>query len=210
MSVTKIVKINDKLGWAYYKIESSWEQLLALSAFTAADLQALPTITHPRKKAEYLACRIALYDLLAAYDIPHTYLSKDIYGKPYLTDTDLHISLANSYPYGVAVLNLDRATGIDIELPSDKLLRVQHKFLHAHELHLQDDIEQLCLAWCTKECLYKLHGQRKLSFKDQIRIIELDYPSSPFISAEIFFDDYWLPYQLWIERVENFFIVLSV
>jgi len=210
MSVTKIVKINDKLGWAYYKIESGWEQLLALSVFTAADLQALQTITHPRKKAEYLSSRIALYDLLAVYNIPHTHLSKDMYGKPFLTDTDLHISLANSYPYGVAVLNLDRATGIDIELPSNKLLRVQHKFLHAHELHLQDDIEQLCLAWCTKECLYKLHGQQKLSLKDHIRIIELEYPLSPLISAEIFLDDCWSPYQLLIERIENFFIVLSV
>ena len=210
MALTKLVKINDKLGWALWKIDTDWQQLLACSNFQSEDLQAIETISHPQKKAEYLASRLALHQLLKAFQMPQTSIIKDIYGKPYAKHGSYHISLANSFPYGVAVLNLDQITGIDIERPSDKLLRVQHKFLHEQEAHLQHQADNLCLAWCTKECLYKLHGRKRLSFKHHIRITEIQYPSKPYIYAEIYYDQEYVTYKLLIEQVENYFIVMSL
>lgn len=210
MALTKLVKINDTLGWALWKINTGWQKLLSLRDFSSTDLQALESISHSQKKAEYLASRLALYALLDAYQLPFTSLRKDMYGKPFPLNAGYHISLANSFPYGVAVLNLHGATGIDIEQPSSKLLRVQHKFLHEQEAPFLKHEEALCLAWCTKECLYKLYGRKHLSFKNHIRIKQIQYPASPYVLAEMYHQHGWQMYELRVEQVDNFFIVFSV
>jgi len=210
MALTKLVKITDTLGWALWKINTGWHKLLSLRDFSSTDLQALESISHPQKKAEYLASRLALYALLDAYQLPYTSLLKDTYGKPFALNADYHLSLANSFPYGTAIINLHKATGIDIEQPSGKLLRVQHKFLHEQETNLLDSEEALCLAWCTKECLYKLYGRKNLSFKNHIRITDIQYPASPFVLAEMYHQQSWHTYELRVEKFENYFIVLSV
>lgn len=210
MALTKLVKINDTLGWALWKINTGWQQLLSLRDFSSADLQALDLISHPQKKAEYLASRLALFALLDAYQLPFTSLLKDIYGKPFALNAGYHFSLAHSFPYGAAVINLHKDTGIDIEQPSGKLLRVQHKFLHEQETHFLDCEEALCLAWCTKECLYKLYGRKNLSFKNHIRITDIQFPASPFVLAEMYLQQRWHPYELRVEQVGNYFIVLIV
>lgn len=208
MALSKIVKINDKLSWALWKIDTDWQMMLHERDLPPAELHALESISHPQKKAEYLANRLALFALLDAEGIGSNVIIKDAHGKPHLKDADVHISIANSYPYAVAILDLEKPTGIDIEPPSDKLIRVQHKFLHEEELnYFKDHKERLCLAWCAKESLYKLHGRKNLSFKQHIRIESVQYPK---LIAGIYFQDHSSSHQLYLDKEDNFLIIFSV
>ena len=152
----------------------------------ASDLVEWHTIRHPRKSLEWLASRAALAAILNEVGLSVPGLRKDDKGKPYLNNDAYHISLANSYPYGIAMVHRCAPIGIDIELPSDKLLRTQHKFLSPAELEMADNrISHLCVHWCIKEALYKLYGRKLLSFKDQIRIHSLRFTNSIRAEAEI-------------------------
>ncbi|MFP4096435.1 MAG: 4'-phosphopantetheinyl transferase family protein [Cyclobacteriaceae bacterium] len=210
MALSKIVKINDKLSWALWKIDADWQELFCLKDFSADEEAALLAISHPQKKAEYLATRLALHALLDSIGIRQYKLFKDEYGKPHIRNHALHISLANSYPYAVAVIGRE-PVGIDIEKPSEKLLRVQHKFLHESEYaDFYGQAEKLCLAWCAKESLYKLYGKKYLSFKEHIMIKRLYYPTQAMLEAAIILPSQILFYKLAIYQEENFFILLNV
>lgn len=211
MALSKIVKINEKVSWALWKIDVDWQVMLREQSFTPNVLQDMDRISHPQKKAEFLASRLALYVLLDAAGIDQREIVKDSHGKPFIKDTDIHISIANSYPYAVAILDHGKPTGIDIEAPSDKLIRVQHKFLHEQELdYFKDQREKLCLAWCAKECLYKLYGRKNLSLKQHIRIEKVYYPEYPSLKCGIYCQDYTALHHLYLEQADNFFIIFSV
>jgi len=211
MALTKIVKINDKLSWALWKIDAPWTDLLHLLQPNDEEYQLLLKIRHPQKKAEFLAGRLALRDLLTSIGIHEFEMYKDSHGKPHIKKYSIHISLANSYPHAAAIVHLESPVGIDIEKPSDKLIRVQHKFLHASEWDtFSYDLEKLCLAWCAKESLYKLHGRKNLSFKANILVQHLYYPKEPMLEAAIVVADQHETYTLHIVQEENFFIAFNV
>ncbi|WPP48056.1 4'-phosphopantetheinyl transferase family protein [Catalinimonas niigatensis] len=211
MALTKIVKINDKLSWALWKIDSSWTELLRERTFSKDEHALLASISHPIKKAEFLASRLALHALLSSIGIDHYIMQKDEHGKPYLMDSSFYISLANSYPYAAAIVHSQAPIGIDIEKPSDKLIRVQHKFLHETEwMTFKDNPELLCLAWCAKESLYKLHGRKNLSFKGNICIREIDYPQNMTLKADILLPNHTQHFDLKIVHEQNFFILFNV
>ncbi len=211
MALTKIVKINDKLSWALWKIDAPWTDLLKEREISQDELALLTTISHPIKKAEFLASRLALHALLTSEEFGEYVLQKDEHGKPFLLDSTSHISLANSFPYAAAIFHQDTPVGIDIEKPSEKLIRVQHKFLHEDEWpDFRDNPEKLCLAWCAKESLYKLFGRKDLSFKANICIHKTDYPRHLFMKANILLPDHSQGFELQIVREENFFILFNV
>jgi phosphopantetheinyl transferase len=186
MALVKLVRINDSSFWAAWKIEEAAIDLAECTQLSAVNLAEWHTIRHPRKSLEWLASRAALAAILKEVGLPVPGLHKDDKGKPYLINEAYHISLANSYPYGVAMVHSHELIGIDIELPSDKLLRTQHKFLSLAEREAAGNrLPDLCAHWCIKEALYKLHGRKLLSFKDQIRVSSLCLGESIHAEAEI-------------------------
>ena len=54
-------------------------------------------------------------------------------GKPYLANRPEKISVSHSHGKLAIILNQKHETGIDIELVRDKVLQIQHKFLHGRE-----------------------------------------------------------------------------
>ncbi|MEK6482156.1 4'-phosphopantetheinyl transferase superfamily protein [Catalinimonas sp. 4WD22] len=211
MALTKIVKINDKLSWALWKIEGPWTELLKEREISEEEYELLDSIHHPTKKAEFLASRLALHALLSSVGIEEYTMYKDSHGKPHIMQYSFHISLANSYPYATAIIHMDAPVGIDIEKPSEKLIRVQHKFLHPSEWStFKDNQERLCLAWCAKESLYKLHGRKNLSFKGNICIQEIDYPHTSLLKADIILPHQTQHFSLKIIPIENFFVLFNV
>ena len=211
MALVKLEKINDNSSWAMWKIE---EPLSALAEYVQWDLSELDEwqqIHHPKKQAEWLAGRVALKAVLLSWGVASFNLFKDDKGKPHLTNSDWHISLANAYPYGVAVMHRHCPVGIDIERPSEKLWRIRHKFLNAKELiAAQDDLANLCVYWCIKECLYKLYGRKQLSLKQHIAVEKLAIGGIINSEASIQLEAERSAYQLAGTRVGEFYVVYSV
>ncbi|MGB3850020.1 MAG: 4'-phosphopantetheinyl transferase superfamily protein [Tunicatimonas sp.] len=186
MALAKIVRVNSNSYWAAWKVEEAPEVLITHTQLPANNLAEWQSIKHPRKRLEWLASRAALAALLEKIGLPIPGIYKDDKGKPYLNNDTYHISLANTYPYGIAMVHTHASVGIDIELPSDKLLRTQHKFLNSSEIKTADNrLSYLCAYWCAKEALYKLYGRKALSFKDQIRIRSLSLDDGIRVDAEI-------------------------
>ena len=129
------------------------------------------TISHPQKQLEWLSGRRAMQTLVENEGLKYEGMIKDEYGKPFLKNRLAEISLTHTAHYIVVAQHPFRAIGVDLERVAPKLSRVAPKFLsEAESQHAQNDLTRLCTYWCAKEAIYKLHGTRQLSFKDEIPI----------------------------------------
>ena len=100
----------------------------------------------------------------------------DDFGKPHLHDGK-QISITHSYNFSAIIIS-DQKIGIDIEMQREKITNIAHKFIHKSEEHFLENkdtlIRMLTIIWCVKESLYKLYTTPGLSFKDHIKITEVN------------------------------------
>lgn len=158
--------------WGRWRIDESIPELeSAFSQHLPLPVEYLNLVSEERKK-QWLSARLLIASMSR---IPLHKLVKDTWGRPRLGLRFCSITHAR----GVAMVMLsDRACGIDIERPQERLRLLAHKFLHAEEL-LQFPPERaplatLTLLWCAKEALYKLYGSRGLSLRTHYRIVSLE------------------------------------
>lgn len=211
MALVKLAKINENSFWAAWKIEEPAATLIEQSRLSEDELTEWRAIHHPRKQVEWLSSRAALAAILKSLDVPPQSMYKDDKGKPFLQSSPYLVSLANSYPYGVAILHRHQAVGIDIERPSDKLQRIRHKFLNEHEMRtVRDHLPALCVYWAVKEALYKLHGRKQLSLKDNITVHSVHFADTIRADASIIVDSQQALYQLAGTIIDGFFVIYSV
>lgn len=167
-SFTKLSKHSAYLLWRIDKPEA------LLARASTADILAEPAykkLTHPRRRREWLAARLALKELLNALGHNYTKLQKDTWGRPFLANSHMHLSIAHCASFALAAVAQDSPIGVDIQLPCKKLQNVREKFLDEDEVKDGgNDVEKLCIYWCAKEAIYKAHGGKRLSLKDDIRI----------------------------------------
>jgi phosphopantetheinyl transferase len=173
MPLYKLKNTGTDSAWGIWKVEESAEEL----AFTAFE-EAPEGIIHITKRLEWLASRVLVRTLLEQNDLPYSGIHKDEFGKPFLRELTHHISLSHAYPYVAVQLDSNKSVGIDIEQPTEKLLRIAPRVLSMEELeNAGSDIRKHCVYWCAKEALYKVYGKRGLHFADQLLV-------EPFILEE--------------------------
>lgn len=158
----------------------------------------------PRKKTEWLASRKLLFELSGqAQRMACTY---DAFGKPILLNSPLHISVSHSEHWCSAMIS-PVSCGVDIQVYTDTVSRIASRFITASEYaryvgHSQD-LHMLHALWGAKECIYKAYGKRKLGFRENIFITDLD-PSAGTGFGEIRYEGLHLQYELyfrWLPEV---------
>ncbi len=134
-------------------------------------------ITHPHKRLQHLAGRYLLqylYPSFSANDISFNHANK-----PFSVNKDVHFSISHCGNYAATIINLSNRVGIDIEIPTNKILKIAPKFLHQLEienlqipmhLHTPKLIHQLTLLWSCKEAVFKWCGNGQINFSEMIRI----------------------------------------
>ena len=128
-------------------------------------------IISPQKRLEWICGGILIAHLATSANIPFLGIRKDEFGKPFLKESNHHISLSHSYPYVAAQIHRDHSIGIDIEQPKQKLLKIAPRILDANELEdAGSDMVKHCIYWCAKEALYKVYGKRGLLFTNHLHI----------------------------------------
>jgi phosphopantetheinyl transferase len=141
-------------------------------------------ITHPHKRLQHLAGRYLLRFLFPGF--PNELIRIASTRKPFLADEAFHFSISHCGDYAAAIVSRTNRVGIDIEIPTPKVARVRHKFLHAEELanigkentvfpapdSATEDIflRKLTLLWSAKEAVFKWYGNGEVDFSDQIRL----------------------------------------
>lgn len=164
-------KIDDDSVLAVWKIEETEEQLLSSLQLKQHELDVIATLSNGKRALHWLATRVLLRKMLNTAD--YIDCQMDEHGKPYLVNSDTHISLSHSYDYAAVIISKGKQVGVDIELIKMKIKSIKHKFLSDVELaqkQIGDNTNGLYVAWCAKEAIYKWHGKKGLEFKQHIHI----------------------------------------
>lgn len=139
-------------------------------------------ITHPHKQLQHLAGRYLLQHLYP--DFPYHLMEIADTRKPYLTNEEYHFSISHCGDYAAVIVSKDHRVGIDIELVSEKINRIKHKFLSDDEYDSMQkgqtsngnqqlgnqSINQLTLLWSCKEAIFKWYGKGGLDFKEHMHV----------------------------------------
>lgn len=174
-----------------WKIEESVsffeEHIGSLSGEAKEELKA---IHHDTRRLEWLSARWLLTNILNEYNVDIERLVKDEFGKPHLQDSPLHISISHAFPYVAAIVDIKEPTGVDIDIPREKVLKIAPRFLHEEEQQFcGEDVKKIMLCWSAKETLYKIFGRRKLAFKEQLRLKPFSIGETVHITGSIFPDE---------------------
>lgn len=134
-------------------------------------------VHHPQKQREFLASRVLLRQVMEGAGQVFSGLYKDTANKPFLQHSKAHISLTHSKSWVAVAWHPQWAVGLDVEPISPKLQAIAPKFLQPDELaHAAGRLSALARYWTAKEALYKLYGQRGVSFREHMKI-------APFMAA---------------------------
>ena len=93
-------------------------------------------------------------------------------GKPYL-NKQKGISISHSNEIVAIAISNEIDFGIDIQYKTDKVFKIQNKFLSEMEskfLGKKNDLESLIKVWSAKESIYKALGKEGVSFSNDLEI----------------------------------------
>jgi phosphopantetheinyl transferase len=130
-------------------------------------------ITHPHKRLQHLAGRYLLQYLFPYFPI-HLIQIADT-RKPYLPNESHHFSISHCGDYAAAIVSTTHRVGLDIEVPVERIRKIQHKYLSEKDGGLKlenmaatEAIKRLTLAWSAKETIFKWYGLGEMDFRNHM------------------------------------------
>jgi 4'-phosphopantetheinyl transferase len=154
-----------------WHIKETELKLLAQLPINAIEFSAYQKLSHPRRRLEWIAVRLAMQALCKGLNYPYYGITKSASGKPFLINSSWHISLAHNFPFAFAAISAEVPIGIDIQFIHPKLSKLASKYLNfSEEQAIKQDLEALAIYWSAKEAIYKTYGSKRLSFKHDITI----------------------------------------
>jgi 4'-phosphopantetheinyl transferase len=192
--------------YAVWQISESTEELRSAISLSEGEERLYRSFVAESRKKQWLAYRLLIRTLLEPDNFPVEY---DSSGKPFLAGSGYHISVTHTEDLAAVIISSHSKVGIDIERVRPRIERVKEKYLSPYELatiRKESELEQLTLAWCAKEALYKYYGVRNLDFRENIR---LEIPAGAGISfkAEIRARETPDKYLLFSEIIGDFILV---
>jgi len=176
MGLVYLRELDSETKFALWKIEETAEELLAQLQLNEVEQAKVDAMNRGKRILHWLATRVLLRKLLNTSE--YINCPSDANGKPYLPDFDYKISLTHSYEYAGLMMSARGECGIDIEIVKTKVMNIKEKFLKPEELAFitsANAIKQMYACWCAKEAVYKLQGNKGVSFLQDMTIQPFDY-----------------------------------
>jgi 4'-phosphopantetheinyl transferase len=176
MAIAFRMQVDDDTEFALWKIEEEADELYKQLQLNDAEKAYIEQLGNGKRHLHWLGTRVLLRTMLNTAE--YIDCQVDDHGKPYLVNMPYHMSMSHSFDYAAVMLSKSKPVGIDIELISQKVERIAHKFLNTKELLMiepEHKIEQLYVCWCAKEAVYKCNGRKVISFLDHIRLESVDW-----------------------------------
>lgn len=175
MALVYLRELDNKVRFAIWRIEESAEDLIGRLQLDERERAVLSGLNKGKRTLHWLATRVLLRKMLNTPG--YINCPSDENGKPYLANFPQRISLTHSFDYAAVMMSDDGEVGIDLELVKPKILRIADKFMKPEELEVigNNHIEKLYACWCAKEAVYKLQGNKGVSFKDNMTIQPFDF-----------------------------------
>jgi phosphopantetheinyl transferase len=174
MPLSYISKLGGDVKLGFWQMGESSEALLKICAIHPYEFDDYAAINHEKVKRQWLSTRLLAQKMCGE----KAQVYYDDYGKPHCFGFG-GISISHSGDYVLLATDPNNAIGVDIELISQKIIRVKDKFISLEEEELFEYIrnEKLFmfyhLVWSFKEAAYKLYGKKGLIFKKHIILKEL-------------------------------------
>jgi len=184
-------KVSEDADMGIWEITETAEQLSNEFLFLPEDQVFYNSLKAGKRKLHWLSSRVLLRKLLGSA-IPAE-IRTDVHDKPHLTNFPHHFSISHSASHAAVIISKAHRVGIDIEEIQPKIERIARKFLSVKELSYiaegSDRIQKLYTCWSAKEALYKLQGEKNVSFKDNIHLAPFTYFPEGFIEAILVKED---------------------
>lgn len=198
--------INDHTLYALWKISESVDELRSAISLREGEERLYNTFVAESRQKQWLAYRILIRELLKPDEFPVEY---DVSGKPYLAGSDFHISVTHTDDLAAVIISRHARVGIDMEKIKPRIEKVRDKFLNQEEEFLiskDRELEQLTLAWCAKEALYKLFGLKNLDFRENL-LVEIPAQAGMTFNALICFGGKKYKYRLHSRLIGSYILV---
>ena len=208
MAIAYSKQIDTDTEFALWKIEEQAEDLYAQLQLDEDEKAFVEKLRKGKRHLHWLGTRVLLRTMLHTDEFIDCKI--DAHGKPYLVNLPYHISLSHSFDYAAVMISKKGPVGIDIEQISQKVERIAPRFLNPVELAsaLQDQhkVKALYACWCAKEAVYKCHGQKEVSFADNIQLQPFTYAPEGSIQAQLQKDTLLLNYTVQYLQYEDYMV----
>lgn len=175
-------------GVAIWRIEESAGELYALLGTSRYD-DALAAISHEARRAEWLAVRVLIAQLLGA-DKEVCYEAS---GRPYLADGSYRISISHTKGYAAIAYHRACSVGVDVEQIASRVERIAFRFTHPDEAAYIDGCDAgrrlmyWLINWSAKETLYKVSDNSAAAeFREAFRIAPYEPASRGTLDVQCF------------------------
>lgn len=203
----KKIETKDESVWALWKVEEDENMLTR----PLQGLESIPdAITNKHKRLEWAAAHGMVKFLMDRIGLSFHGITKNEFGKPFLTGYDYQLSLSHSFPYVAAYLHPRSSVGIDLEQPTSKLLKVASRIHDPDELSdAGEDLNKHCLYWCAKEVMVKVYGKKDLIFAKNLKISPFLIEKRGEIVGRIVVDNMTTMVPMYYEIFPDFIVVLN-
>lgn len=155
----------------FWKITETKQELVGICTDKNIDCNVIDNVKSDKRACEILAVQLLINHYFNDGD---AILSHTQEGAPFIIGKEHHISITHSQ--GIVALAVSRNTpiGIDIEINSNKILKVRDKFLNEEEKAFisPNDILGNQKAWSAKEAVYKVASIAGLDLAKGIQLNE--------------------------------------
>lgn len=107
-------------------------------------------------------------------------------GKPYLAESDFQISISHTKGFAAVILHPLRQVAVDIEQRTEKVMRLQSKFMNENELSALDSADAVSyslICWSAKETMFKWTPYTEMDFRKHLCLSSFKVAESGYINA---------------------------
>ena len=169
------------------------------------DRVRLRHISHPQKRREFLASRLALKELDPNYRIEYE-------GRIPSLDNGVHISITHAHKVAAAMMSETHVVGLDVEVQREQLFKISNKFLHPEEkLTIRPDrvLEDLHVYWGAKEALFKIWKKGEVDFSHELRIDPFEATTNGQTTGRILKGGQPIECNIHYQHVEDYHLVFA-
>ena len=143
-----------------WKIDESFEDFFSLFPFLnkfRGDIIA--SYKSNQRRCEILAVRLLIREIIG----DNVSLLHEDNGRPILSN-GVNIGISHTRGFAVIIVSPSKKVSVDIEYIDSRVVRIKDKFMRSDEQ--ANSLIDYLIHWCTKETLYKLFSDDRLSYNE--------------------------------------------
>ncbi|RYD82667.1 MAG: 4'-phosphopantetheinyl transferase superfamily protein [Sphingobacteriales bacterium] len=210
MPLYKEIEVDANSRLAIWQIDEDAADLKWELQWGQEDIKRFSALNDEQRSMHWLCSRVLLRKMLNTSKFID--LQVDEFGKPYLKNIDLKLSISHSGKF-VTVLLSNKDCGVDIQEIEPNIERVAKKFISTEEwenIGEDDRLDIIHVFWSAKEALYKFYGKRKIDFRTHLTLYPFRFAEKGVVTGRIEKDKYSKELPVYYRKIENYILAYTV